>query len=240
MAFINAQSTRVLYGNTALAGYLRSVSPSAQIDMLDVTVLTDTAKQFIPALGDYTLNVDGLFDNTTGAGSLWDVLTSPINAGSTIPTTIGVDGYTVGNSVWMIPARTVSFEVSSSVADVVGFTASFGSASATNLGVSLADLAARTTTANGTSVDSGAATSNGAVAHLHITNVAGTTPSLTVTVEHSTNGSSWTTLGSFTAASTASSELITVTGTVNRYTRAVFTIAGTTPSFTCQVSLARL
>ena len=240
MAFINAQSTRVLYGNTALAGYLRSVSPSASIDMLDVTVLTDTAKQFIPALGDYSLNVDGVFDDTTGTGSLWDVLTSPINAGSTIPTTIGLEGFTAGNSVWMIPARTVSYEVSSSVADVVGFTASFGSAASTKLGVSLADLSARTTTANGSTVDGGASSSNGAVAHLHITSVAGTTPSLTVTVQHSTNGSSWTTLGSFTAASTTSSQLITVTGTVNRYLRAVFTISGTTPSFTCQVSLARL
>jgi len=240
MAFINAQSTRVLYGNTALAGYLRTVSPTAQIDMLDVTVLTDSAKNFIPALGDYSLNVDGLFDNTTGSGSLWDVLTSPINAGSTVPTTVGVDGFAAGNSVWMLPARTVSYDISSSVADVVTFTAAFGSAAPTALGVSLADLSARTTTANGSSVDGGAATSNGAVAHLHITDVSGTTPSLTVTVEHSTNGSSWTTLGSFTAASTVSSELITVTGTVNRYTRAVFTISGTTPSFTCQVSLARL
>lgn len=240
MAFINANQTRVIYGNTALAAYLRTVTPSTNVDMLDVTTLIDTSKQMAPGLVEHTLSLDGLFDNTTGAGTVWNAITTPINAGSTVPTSVAPAGFATGNQVWMLPARTVSYEVSSNVSDVVPFQMSLGAGQATNIGVSLGDLTARTATANGTSVDNTQATSNGAIAHLHVTDVSGTTPSLAVTVEHSTNGSSWTTLGSFTAASTSSSELISVTGTVNRYVRAVFTISGTSPSITCQVSLARL
>jgi hypothetical protein len=107
------------------------------------------------------------------------------------------------------------------------------------LGVSLADLAAITATGNGTSVDNAAGTTNGGIAHLHVTDVSGTTPTLAVVIQHSTNNSTWSTLASFTTATAATSERITFTGTVNRYVRASYTAGGTTPSFTSQVSLAR-
>lgn len=240
MAFITAQNTRVLYGNVALSAYLQTVTPNVGIDMLDVSTLVDTSRQYFPSLRDFTLNLDGFFDDDGEAGSVFEALTTPISAGSTVPTSVAPNGFAAGNSVWLIPAKTVSYDVSSSVTDIVPFSMSIGSGRPSNVGISLADLAARTNTGNGTSVDNTDPTANGAVAHLHITAVSGTLPSLTVTVEHSANGSSWTTLGSFSAASTASSQLITVTGTVNRYVRAVFTISGTNPSFTCQASLARL
>lgn len=240
MPFILSNQTRVLYGNTALAAFLRNVKPSASVDMLDVTTLVDTSKQFIAGLQEFNLSIDGLFDNGTGAGSVWSAITSPINAQSIVPTSVAPAGFAVGSNVWVLPARTVSYEVSSNVADIVPFSMAFGAGSPAQVGVSLADLAAVAATANGTTVDNGASTANGMIANLHVTAASGTTPTLTVVVQHSTNGTTWTTLGTFTAATAATSELITATGTVNRYVRAAFTVGGTTPSFTCQVSLARL
>ena len=240
MAFINSNQTTMLYGTNAMAAYLRSVSPSASVEMLDVTTLADTAKAFVPGLEDYTLNIDGLFDTTTSAGSIWANITSAINAGSIVATTVSSNGFAVGNSVWVLPARTINYEVSGAVADVVGFTMSLGAGSPANVGVSLADLSAITATANGTTVDNSASSSNGCVAQIHVTAVSGTSPTMTAIVQHSTNGSTWATLGTFTAITGTTSEVITTTGTVNRYVRAQYTVGGTTPSFTCQVSLARL
>jgi hypothetical protein len=191
-------------------------------------------------LENFTLNIDGLFDTATSAGSIWANITNAINAGSIVATSVAPTGFAVGNNVWVLPARTINYEVSSAVADVVGFSMSFGAGSPANVGVSLADLSAITATANGTTVDNGAGTTNGSVAQIHVTAVSGTSPTMTAIVQHSTNGSTWATLGTFTAITGTTSEVITTTGTVNRYVRAQYTVGGTTPSFTCQVSLARL
>jgi hypothetical protein len=239
MAFINSNQTTMLYGTNALAAYLRTVSPSASVEMLDVTTLADTAKAFTPGLEDFTLSIDGLFDTATSAGSIWANITNAINAGSIVATSVAPTGFAVGNSVWVLPARTINYEVSSAVADVVGFSMSFGAGSPANVGVSLTDLTTFTSSGNGATVDNSSATSNGAIAVLHCTASSGTTPASTFTIQHSTNGSTWTTLQAFTAITGTTSEVITITGTVNRYARVIHTVSGTTPSFTCQVSLAR-
>lgn len=240
MAFINSNQTTMLYGTNALAAYLRTVSPSASVEMLDVTTLADTAKAFTPGLEDFTLSIDGLFDTATSAGSIWANITNAINAGSIVATSVAPTGFAVGNSVWVLPARTINYEVSSAVADVVGFSMSFGAGSPPNVGVSLTDLTTFTSSGNGATVDNSSATSNGAIAVLHCTASSGTTPASVFTIQHSTNGSTWTTLQAFTAITGTTSEVITITGTVNRYARVIHTVSGTTPSFTCQVSLARL
>jgi hypothetical protein len=239
MAFVNSNQTRLIYGTNPLAAYLKSVAPSFTADMLDVTTLADTSKAFLAGLTDYALNVDGLFDSTTTAGDVWANITAALAASSTTPVSVAPEGFAVGNSVWVLPVKAGTYEVAGTVADLVTFTMAMQPADTPAVGRSLSDLAAYTTTTNGTSVDNGAASSNGAVANLHVTAASGTTPTLAVTVQHSTNNSTWTTIATFTTATAATSETVTVAGTVNRYTRAVFTVAGTTPSFTAQVSLAR-
>ena len=239
MAFISTNQTKLIYGTNSLAAILRTVSPSATVDMLDATTLNDTAKTFVPGLEDMALSVDGLFDNTTSAGSAFANITAAISATSTVPTSVAPSGFAVTNPVWLLPAKTITYEVTSAVADLVQFSMSLGAATAPSLGVSLADLAVVSATGNGTSVDNAAGTTNGGIAQLHVTAVSGTTPTLAVIVQHSTNNSTWTTLGTFTTATAATSETITFSGTVNRYVRASYTAGGTSPQFTCQVSLAR-
>ena len=224
MPFISSNQTRVIYGTNPLAAILRTVSPSVNFDMLETTTLADTAKTFQPGLEDITLNLDGLFDSTNGAGTAFDNIIAAITGESTVATSVAPSGFAVTNPVWLLGTKTISYEVSSS---------------APGLGVSLADLAAITATGNGTSVDNAAGTTNGGIAHLHVTDVSGTTPTLAVIIQHSTNNSTWSTLASFTSATAATSQSVAFTGTVNRYVRASYTAGGTTPSFTCQVSLAR-
>lgn len=70
---------------------------------------------------------------------------------------------------------------------------------------------------------------------LAVTAVSGTSPSLTVTVEHSENGSTWATHSSFAAATAVSSQRKVVSG-LDRFVRCSWTVAGTTPSFTFSVT----
>lgn len=67
---------------------------------------------------------------------------------------------------------------------------------------------------------------------LAVTAVSGTDPTLDVTLEHSKDGTTWVTLGTF-AQKTAISAEHKVFGPVDRYVRAIFDIGGTaTPTFT--------
>lgn len=107
-----------------------------------------------------------------------------------------------------------------------------------------------TTTGNGSDLDNGAAlgaTTFGANAQLHMYDLAGgTTPSVTVVIQHSPDGTTWTTLGSFVActnltAATTFVQRITIgsTVTVNQHVRAQWTTSGTPTGVQAMVLFAR-
>lgn len=66
---------------------------------------------------------------------------------------------------------------------------------------------------------------------LDVSAASGTTPTLNVSIEHSHDGTTFAALASFAEKTAVASERKTF-GPCNRYVRAVYTIAGTTPSFT--------
>lgn len=68
-----------------------------------------------------------------------------------------------------------------------------------------------------------------------VTAVAGTTPSLTVVLEHSPDNTTWSQHSSFTVV-TATGVQRKVAGGLDRYIRCSWTITGTTPSATFSVA----
>lgn len=101
-----------------------------------------------------------------------------------------------------------------------------------------APLTARTATANGSVITmTGPTATQKVYAGLHITSVSGTTPSLTAKVQSATLagfGSPTDRITSFTAANAAGWQFASATGAItDGFWRFVFTISGTTPSFTC-------
>lgn len=99
--------------------------------------------------------------------------------------------------------------------------------------VVLAGSAARTTSGSGSPYVMGA---RGTLRlTLSVTAASGTTPSMTVTVENSADGSTWYSAGTFAAKTTVSSERKSFSG-LDRYVRATWAITGTTPSFTFSVA----
>lgn len=100
--------------------------------------------------------------------------------------------------------------------------------------VTLHASATRTATGNGTAVALGDKAALRLL--LDVTAASGTTPSVTVTVETSFDGSTnWLSLGSFAAKTAVASERKTFGG-CDRYVRVTWTISGTTPSFTFSVT----
>ena len=116
------------------------------------------------------------------------------------------------------------------------------STSGAETGIVVENLTSVSVTGNGTARDSGIAggTTNGGVAHLHITAWSGVTSSI-VTIEHSVDGATaWATLVTFASATAITSERVVVAPgtTVRRHLRVVDTLTGT-PVYTRGVFFAR-
>lgn len=98
--------------------------------------------------------------------------------------------------------------------------------------VSILASAARTASGSGSAIEVG---DRGTLRlDLAVTAAAGTTPTLDVTVETSSNATTWRSLGTFSQKTAVSSERKSFPG-CDRFARVTFSIAGTTPSFTCSV-----
>jgi hypothetical protein len=96
----------------------------------------------------------------------------------------------------------------------------------------------RTATGSSNAIDVGERSS--ACLELNVTAASGTSPTMTVAIETSKDGSgtglgAWRSVASFAAATGVTSERKSFAG-LDRYVRATATIGGTTPSFTYSVS----
>jgi len=237
---VSSHLTRIIVGKVPVSCIATAVNPSTSRNVIDRTALCDTDKVFIPGQFEHSLAVSAMFDDDTAAGSYWAELTDNYDSGTLLPITVGPGGLSAGSPVWLAEAYQMSYAPSSSVGDGVDLGLGFATTGVALFGQSITDLAAVSSTSNSAAVDGGAATSNGGIAHLHVTALSSPT-TFDVDIEHSVNGStSWATLASFTQVTTATAtERITVASgtTVRRYLRAAFTVSGT--SYTCSVAFAR-
>ena len=244
MSFTPSYETRLITGVFPLSAYTTQVSTGAPKATINRTALTDTAQVFILGRSSGELSVTTMVDADTTAGGYWDAITGFAEDGTEFPVLVAPVGISAGSSVRICSAYEVTAAPTSQVDGGVDMPLSFSVNGAMQWGQALGSHAAVTATGTGSAVDGGAATSNGGVAQLHVTAVAGTSsPTLDVIIEHSVNGSSsWATLATFTQVTTSTSaQRVTVAAgtTVRRYLRASYTVAGTGPSYTCAVAFAR-
>lgn len=243
MPVASGHQSRASIGLLHASGYIRKWSQSSVTDMLDTTTILDVPKQFIPGQTSSQLSMDMILDVVAGTNSQFDVLKT-WKAATATPVDIAPAGYATGSVVWMVNALETQVATAAAVGTTVDCSVAAITDGADDYGISIEDYTAITITGNGTARDSGIAggTANGGVAHLHVTGITNTSD--TVTIEHSVDGStSWATLVTFTAATTAagptSQRVVVAAGTtVRKFLRVVDTVvgAGTT---TRQVSFAR-
>lgn len=242
MAFVSGRTTKLLVDQYDLSAFFQSTDVDASVAMLKTTAYGDTAERYIAGLKDGTLGLTGLYDG--GASAADAILSAALQSAGGEIITAAPEGLAVGKRLRQLLSRLSNYKVSLPHDGVVGTSASLQSDGGIDAGVSLHDLAAETGTGNSTSVDNAAASTNGGVAHLHLTAVTAVGgDTLDVKVQHSTNDSTWVDLVTFAQLTTAlTKERVVVAAgtTVNRYLRGLWTKGGAgSPSYTFHVGFSR-
>lgn len=250
--FIHGKGTNVFLNQFDMSAYFNSASVARSVETSDTTSFGASNKAYIVGMGDGTLQLDGMWSADATVGS--DVVLSSILGNATTPiVTYAYAAGTIGNRCVLAKAISTSYDISSPVGDVVSASVSFQASTdgTTNFTKSVSSgvmLTANTSIAFGslnvglTSVDNAASSANGGVANLHVTVNTLTGPTTTVKVQHSTDNSTWVDLiTTFTAlvASTTTSQQVAVSGTVNRYLRAIATAGPTAGAVTYNIGFAR-
>lgn len=231
---VHSKQTRLIVNDSAFAGVTTSLGAAWSQDLAERTVLDSEGYQWGPGLWSGTAAIGGYFDadGTELIRSVSDIADGLLITGATA-------GYGLGAPVYIANGTLSGHTIDTEATGTIPFAVEVESSDGPDWGVSLRDLTAATATANGSSVDQLAATTQGAVGVLQVTAASGTTPNLAVKLQHSVDNSVWVDLVTFTAATTTGWQRQRVTGTVNRYIRAIWTITGTTPSLTFTAALAR-
>lgn len=234
MAFVPSYNSRILYGALSLSTQVRNMAMATTGDMVDVTVLTDTSKVFVAGMTDSTFTADGPLD-VDGSGP-WASYTA--DKGIFVPITYAPSGLTTGAEAFLVDGVETELSTLAANAGSVDFRLAAQTSGPADAGNVVEDLTAITTTGNGTARDFTAASSNGAVFHLHVTEYSSLTSDV-ITIEDSSTGSSgWATIATFASVTGTTSERVEITGTVKRYVRVVDTCTGS-GSLTRSVAMAR-
>lgn len=212
MAFGHGSVAKVYANGYDLTPYLTSFGVAGAADTAEVTVLGQGSKAYLAGLKDATLSGEGYYDGDAGAvdAVLRAALGTDTGVWGHLP-----NGDGVGVAGYGFRSVETAYEVSTPVDGVAGVSVEAQSNVGLEPLVALHELKAETAAGQGTSHNNGAASTNGGSAYLQL--VAGTT--VTVTVKDSADGTTFATIGTFTAASGHSAQRIAITGTIRQYTR---------------------
>jgi len=228
MAFHSGSEGRVYLDFYNLSPYLNNVSVTRNRDLTDVSCLGDGNRDFFPTISNASCTVSGFLDSLSGASE--PALRAAFEASSSEAVSIFYNTDAIGSRGVCGSGWTASYEASAPVDGVQAVAADFQFTGQVDACVSLHALGTETTTGTYTSVDNTAATTNGAVANLHVT-AAGATGTGTVLIQDSADNMTFATIITFANFTTTTSETKTYSGTVRRYVRANLSSARNTQTF---------
>lgn len=235
MAFVHSKSSRLLANAAHLSGSVSAWGMTHSRALGPAISLLSEGTQWIPGPMGGSISIRGMFNSA--AGDIHEVINAAVGVDNGLLVTVLPAGLTVGEPALMAPTDIENYTVDASAEDTVMLEVSATPDDGVDMGVILHALTARTSDANGTTVDQLASSAGGAVGVLHATEYTGLT-SILVKIQHSTDGSVWSDLISFTSVTAVGAERVAVTGTVNRYVRATWDVTGT-GSATFAVVMAR-
>lgn len=226
MTFRSSHHSRVYVGLLAASCYARTAETNSTTDMLDVSVLCDKPRRFIPGHDTSNFSIGGPLDVDGSSNGQADAIADL--KGATTPTPITYMPLGTDEGAWLLEAFETQFDTSSPVGGTSDWSMEAQTTGVTDFnGQVLENNTTVTEDTNGSNLDGGAATTNGGVAHLHVTDYDGL-DSDDITIEGSANGSSgWATVFTFTQVTGRTSERVEVTGSIPRYLRVVDDVTGT-------------
>ena len=228
MAAVHGKDGSVFIEGSDLSSYFRSMDVNRSSDTAETSTFKKTAKTKIGGLHDGTMSGEGLWDGDAGAVS--EILDDLLGAADSVVAFYPA-GDAVGSRGNCCESIETSHGITSDIGDAVGFSfeaeADGGVDPVTSLEAAATDV---TASGNGTTVDNGAATSNGGSAYLQALSKSGGT-SLDVTIRHSTDNFSGSdvllaTFTQVTAEQVAEKLTIAAGTTINQYVRAVYVEVG--------------
>jgi len=234
MSFVHGSNTEVWIEGVNASAYFNSADFAVDVDTAETTTFKKSWKTHISGAYQSTIELGGLYDPTyqTIQDALPDSL--PI-----IVTVMPGGGESIGDNARLARVIATSVKESSPVGDVVAFSASLIADTTVGLGKVLHPDSVETSDGSSTSVDNGASTTAGAVAHLHILDISGG-DTITVTIEDSANNSAFSTIGTFTLDDAVGAERLVINGTVRRYVRVTWDISDDAGPVQFAVAFARL
>jgi len=241
MSFKHGSNARVYANGYDLSAYLKNFSISGEAETHDVTTFTATAKNYLAGLKDATLSADGVFDGDTSG--IDEIMEAALGQDTSIWNYYPQGESAVEDAGYGFSAVATSYEVETPVDDVAAVSAEAQSRVGLERVLTYHPLGQETESGNGTSIDNTSSSANGGVGYLQVTGLEGAAPTLDITIQHSDDDGatdSWSAICTFTQVTAAhSSERKAITGTVKRYTRAVWTFGGTITSATFSIAFGR-
>lgn len=201
-------------------------------DKIDGSGFGTRVRNSMPGMQDGTLKIKGLAAMEKGALNWqinqWFGKVNPVNAW------YALQGLQALAPITLQPSSIIDASLSAKLKDAVDFSLELDARGAYDDGFILLSPTNLLSGASGTGLTDintnfGGATTSGGVGQLHVLAFdGGTSPSVTVTIEHSPDNSTWTPLVSFQAQSTLGSQRITLpsTTTVNQYVQAIWSSSG--------------
>jgi hypothetical protein len=247
--FLHGKDSKVYLDEFDLSAYFNSADLSLGRDTAETTAYGATSKAYIAGLVDGTVSLSGMWSADTDGTD--EELQAILGATTTPVLTVALSAGTIGNRAVMAQAHETTYSVSSPIADIVTISADFqASTDATsNLTYALSTGVQLTTGASVAfgslgdlaSVNNSASSANGGMGLLHVPTNSVAAGATTIKVQHSADDSSWADLITFSSvgASTVTSEMSAISGTVNQYLRATASTAGTSGSITFMVTFGR-
>lgn len=248
MTFIHGSHSKIWIDGFPATGYLNDFSTSTDIDTAETTTFNHTAKVYIAGLEDGSVSLSGFFDtDSTGIAPTTTFQYLMEHRLRTVFPTLYVpngDLAIAGDTAFIVNGLLTSFNVGSTVDSAVTLDMDVQASDGNQVGALIISDAARTTSGTSTSQDGGASNApslNGLRGLLSVSAVSGTTPTLTVKFQDSADNVSFADIasGAFTVNNTQDGQYLEVPGNIRRYVKMVYTITGTTPSFTFNVAWLR-
>jgi hypothetical protein len=219
---VHGSNARIYVNGLDLSPDVDQATTSDEVELPERTAFGDHWKRYVAgAISDGTVSLEAFFE--------WAALPADdaLTARAVLEAAMGqADGLWTflpagdgrGMPAVCVGANGSSFETNAELGELVRLTAEAQASDGLAYSVVLHELAQETSDGSGQGVDNGAATSNGAVACLHVSETDG---AATITVEHSVDGSVWVELATFALADGyRGGQRQSVTGTVNRHLRA--------------------
>lgn len=235
MSRVHGSASRVLVNSAHLSGSIAGWRFEHKRLYADASNLLSMGEQWHPGQLSGTFGISGHFN--AAAADITTTLDTARTTAAGLLVTAFAETPAIGSWAFIGEGNVSALDYPAPVKDLVKVELTGTPNDGVDMAQTLHVLGAETASSNSTSVDNTASSANGAVASLHVTAFSGLT-NIIVKVQHSTDNSVWNDLITFTTVTALTWERKTVTGTVNRYLRSLWTVSGT-GSCTFAVACAR-